>query len=186
MKRLIALLAVLAATSAIVAGSALAGGGSVTCTDNNMAGKTINSNVTVPAGANCDLSWSTVNGNVSVAGKLTTFGITHFTKNVSVVGGSFAAANWGVTIDGNLSFLNPAVYSYNGFWGNQGGTSNLVKGNLTYSITSDTVYPDYQSPLLYFGGGTTVNGNFTYSDLGTGFPGHLDKGGLTVLGGNNV
>jgi hypothetical protein len=48
------------------------------------------------------------------------------------------------------------------------------------------VYPDYQSPLLYFGGGTTVNGNFNYSDLGTGFRGHLDQGGLTVLGQSNV
>jgi hypothetical protein len=164
--------------------SAAPGGGGTTCTDNSMAGKTIATNVTVPAGARCDLSWSTIKGNVTVNGDLVTYGQTTFEKNVSVDRGSFAAMNWDVTINGNLSFVNPATYSYNGFWGDY--SPNVVKGNLTYTITSDTVYPDYQSPLLYFGGGTRVNGNFTYSDLGTGFAGHLDQGGLTVLGSTNV
>jgi hypothetical protein len=175
----IAVVAMFAVPSVAMAAPAT---GSTTCTDSSdLQGKVINSNVTVPAGATCNLSWSDIKGNVAVNGSLVTYGQTHFEKNVSINGGSFAAMNWGVTIDGNLSFLNPAVYSYNGFWGNQGGTSNLVKGNLTYTITSDTVYPDYQSPLLYFGGGTTVNGTFNYSDQGSGFPGHLDKGGLNVL-----
>jgi hypothetical protein len=180
MKRIALVAALLGAIFAFAGNAMAAGGGSYTCTDSSKAGQTINSNVTVPAGANCDLSWSTVNGNVSVAGSLTTYGITTFNGNVSVTGGSFAAANWGVTINGNLSFTNPATYSYNGFWGNQGGTSNLVTGNLTYTITNAVAYPDYQSPLLYFGGGTRVNGSFNYTDQGTGFKGHLDQGGLTV------
>jgi hypothetical protein len=189
MKRISLIAALLGATIFAFAGSAIAAPGAtgnVNCTDNSLAGKVINSNVTVPAGATCDLSWSDIKGNVSIAGTLTTYGMTTFEKNVSVVGGSFGAANWGVTIDGNLSFLNPATYSYNGFWGNQGGSTNLVKGNLSYTITSDTVYPMYQSPLLYFGGGTTVDGNFSYSDQGTGFPGHLDQGGLNVLGQTSI
>jgi len=33
-------------------------------------------------------------------------------------------------------------------FGNQSGTTNMVKGNLTYTITS--------APYLYFGGGVTV------------------------------
>jgi len=168
--------------------------GSVSCSGNSLAGTTIASNVNVPAGATCDLSWSDVKGNVSVSGSLINYGATTFEKNVAVnPGGSFIASNWGVTISGNLSYLNPATYSYNGFFGNYGfgpgdayGHYNVVKGNLTYTITSDTAYPDYQSPLLYFGGGTTVGGNFTYSDHGIGFPGHLDQGGLKVVGSTNI
>ena len=181
MRKLIMSIAFLAMLAVPAVAMAAPAPGSTTCMDGSLQGRTISTNVTVPAGATCNLSWSDVKGNVTVNGSLVTYGTTEFEKNVSVVGGSFAAANWGVTIDGNLSFLNPAVYSYNGFWGNQGGSSNLVKGNLTYTITSDTVYPDYQSPLLYLGGGTTVNGSFNYSDQGSGFAGHLDRTGLTVL-----
>ena len=185
-KRIIPVLVVGAAL--VVPAASMAGGtGSTTCTDNSLAGKTITTNVTVPAGAHCDLSWADIQGNVSVSGGLTTFGVTHFEGNVTVnPGGSFAAANWGVTIDKNLSITDPATYSYNGFWGNQGRTTNLVKGNVTYTITSATQYPDYQSPLLYFGGGTTVGKNFIYSDRGTGFKGHLDTGGLIVSGTSNI
>ena len=184
MKRLFALLAgpVLAASVWAVAAppAGAEATGTTTCTSSsNLAGKTISTNVNVPAGATCDLSWSDVQGNVSVQGTLKTYGITTFEKNVSVTGGSFAAANWGVTINGNLSFVNPAAYSYNGFWGNY--SANEVKGNLSYTIDSSTAYPCYQSPLLYFGGGAKVDGNFNYSDQGTGFAGHLDQGGLNVV-----
>jgi len=180
MRKLIMGIAVVAMFAIPSIATAAPATGSTTCTDSSdLQGKVIPGNVTVPAGATCNLSWSDIKGNVAVNGRLVTYGQTHFEKNVGVTGGSFAAANWGVTIDGNLSFLNPAVYSYNGFWGDY--SPNVVKGNLTYTITSDTVYPDYQSPLLYFGGGTTVNGSFNYSDQGSGFAGHLDTGGLKVL-----
>jgi hypothetical protein len=145
-------------------------------------GTVISNNLIVPAGVDCRLGWDEVQGNVSVAGNLLTFGKAHFDKNVTVSrGGSFAASNWGVTIDGNLSITNPGVYSYNGFWGNY--SANEVKGNVTYTITSDMTYPQYQSPLLYFGGGTKVDGNFTYSTAGVG---HLDQGGLQVIGTTNI
>jgi hypothetical protein len=163
------------------------GNGSVKCTDSSLAGTTINSNVTVPAGAHCDLSWADVKGNVSISGDVTNYGATHYEGNVTVnPGGSFAAANWGITIDKSLTITDPRTYSYNGFWGNQGGTTNEIKGDVTYTITSAANYPNYQSPLLYFGGGTKVDGNFTYSDQGVGFPGHLDTGGLTVLGTQSI
>src|SRR5262249_21728977 len=64
--------------------------GSTICTDNSLAGQKVTTNVTVPAGARCDLSWADVQGNVAVSGDLVTFGQTHFAKNVSVTGGSFA------------------------------------------------------------------------------------------------
>jgi hypothetical protein len=141
----------------------------------------VTTNLVVPPGAFCGLAGNEVQGNVTVQGSLVVYGGV-FDKNVSVTGGLFKGVNNGVTINGNLSFQDPAVGSYNGFWGNQGGSTNIVKGNLSYTIDSSTSYPLYNSPLLYFAGGTTVNGNMSYSDQGTGWPGHLDKTGLQVLG----
>ena len=164
-KRVIPVLVAAAALVVPAASMAAPGAtGSTACTDNSLAGTTIKTNVTVPAGARCDLSWADVQGNVSVNGSLVTYGITHFAKNVAVnPGGSFAAANWGVTIDGNLSITDPAANSGNGFWGDYSG--NMVKGNLSYTITptAAAAYPEYQWPYLYFGGPTAVNGSVTYS-----------------------
>jgi hypothetical protein len=126
--------------------------------------RTITSNINVPAGARCDLSWADVQGNVTANGEVVTFGVTHFAKNVTVnPGGSFAAANWGVTIDGNLTITDPAANSGNGFWGDY--SPNTVKGNINYTITptAAAAYPQYQWPYLYFGGPTTVAKGVTYS-----------------------
>src|SRR5262249_3149521 len=126
---------VIAAAALAVPTTSMAAGGNTTCTDNSLAGKTISTNVTVPAGASCALTWAHVHAgnNVTVYGDLVTFGITHFAKNVTVMpGGSFAAANWGVTIDGNLSITDPAANSGNGFWGDY--SKNSVKGNVSYTI----------------------------------------------------
>ena len=160
-----------------------AGTGMTTCTGDLPSGSVITTNLNVPAGASCRLFGNEVKGNVSVQGSLVAFGAT-FDRNVSVTGGSFAGENWGVTVKGNLSFVDPATYSYNGFWGNY--SHNTVDGNLSYVIDSSTAYPCYQSPLLYFGGGTNVNGSFNYSDQGTGFAGHLDQGGLHVVGSQSI
>jgi hypothetical protein len=181
MRKQILAVPVVATLAALAVPSLASAAAPTTCTDNSLAGTTINNAVFVPAGATCDLSWANVatGYNVTVSGNLVTYGKTHFGKNVIVnPGGSFAASNWGDTIDGNLSITDPATYSYNGFWGNY--SPNVVHGNVDYKITSAMAYPMYQSPLLYFGGGVQVDGNFSYSDLGTGFPGHLDTGGLTA------
>jgi hypothetical protein len=157
--------------------------GTTTCTGDLPSPSVITTNLNVPAGATCRLFGNEVKGNVTVQGSLVAFGAT-FDRNVSVTGGSFAGENWGVTVKGNLSFVDPATYSYNGFWGNY--SHNTVDGNLSYVIDSSTAYPCYQSPLLYFGGGTTVNGSLSYSDQGTGFAGHLDTGGLNVVGSKSI
>jgi hypothetical protein len=176
--------AAVAAASLAVPALASAQVGNTPCTDSSLAGTTVTSNITVPAGATCDLSWADLQKNVEVYGSLVTFGQTHFEGNVTVhPGGSFAAANWGVTIDKNLQFTDPATYSYNGFWGNY--SANVVKGSITYTLDANANYPMYQSPLLYFGGGVTA-GSFTYSDTSVGFPGHLDTGGLHVTGASSI
>ena len=176
----------LGTTAASAAANPNAGtNGTTTCTTDGLSPSVITTNLNVPAGATCRLYGNEVKGNVSVQGSLVAFGAT-FDRNVSVTGGSFAGENWGVTIKGNLSFVDPATYSYNGFWGNQGGTTSTVDGNMSYVIDSRTASPCYQSPLLYFGGGTTVNGSFNYSDQGTGFAGHLDQTGLHVVGSKSI
>jgi hypothetical protein len=157
--------------------------GMTTCTTDGLSPSVITTNLNVPAGATCRLYGNEVKGNVTVQGTLAAFGAT-FDRNVSVTGGSFGGSNWGVTIKGNLSFVDPATNSQNGFWGNY--SPNTVEGNLSYVIDSSTAYPCYQSPLLYFGGGTTVNGSFNYSDQGTGFAGHLDQTGLHVVGSKSI
>ena len=185
MKKRIALVVAMLGAIFAFAGSAVAAPPPPTsCTDNSYASKTTTKNFDVPAGATCDLSWATINGNVTVEGSLVTYGTTTFNGNVTVnPGGTFAASNWGVKINGNLLITNPE--GANGFWGNQGGTSSEVTGNLTYTLTRD--YPLYQQPYIYFGGGTKIDGNFTYNTGGRIGPpgwGYItapDPTGLTVV-----
>jgi hypothetical protein len=173
----------------VASASASAVTGTTSCNSDVQSPPVITTNLDVPAGATCRLFGTEVKGNVSVEGSLTAFGAL-LDQNVSVnPGGSFAQVNHPVTIRGNLSFLDPAANSQNGFWGDEYGlAASTVKGNVSYVIDSNTIYPCYQSPLLYIGGLTTtfVNGNFSYSDQGTGFPGHLDAGQLSVLGKMSV
>jgi hypothetical protein len=71
-----------------------------------------------------------VKGNVDVYGTLSNFGASHFEGNVTVhPRGWFRASNWGVTIDKNLSWTDPATYSENGLNGTYGGP-NVVKGQI--------------------------------------------------------
>jgi hypothetical protein len=158
--------------------------GNTNCTGDGTMSGTVTSNVTVPAGATCVLYGADLQKNIDVYGALKTFGPIHFEGNINVhPGGSFAAANWGVTIDKDLAFTDPATYSYNGFWGNY--SPNIVKGSITYTLDANANYPMYQSPLLYFGGGVKA-GSFTYTDQSVGFPGHLDTGGLNITGATSI
>jgi hypothetical protein len=185
MKKRIALVAALLGAIFAFAGNAMAAPTPVYCSDSNLQGTTINKQVVVPANTTCDLSGATVNGGVTVYGTLWTHYMTTFNGNVNVMpNGQFYAVNWGDTINGSLSFTDPATYSYNGFFGNYSPT--LITGQLNYTITNATNYPPSQAPMLYFGGGVTVNGNFTFSDQGQGQHRVLDQGGLTVLGHTTI
>jgi hypothetical protein len=164
MMRKILIAATMAAVSLAVPSLASAAG-NVPCT--NGSGQTINANVTVAAGQTCRFS-GTINGNLTVNGTGTMLmqgG--EVTGNVNVSpGGLFQGYNYGVTIDKNLNITNPAsdspIGGSNGFYGNQAGTTNLVKGNVNYTLTYGT-YGLWSWPSLYFGGGTTVGGIINYS-----------------------
>jgi hypothetical protein len=180
-----------AAVSLAVPALSSAAVGNVKCDGNPGLSGTVTSNVTVQPGAVCVLYGADLQKNIDVYGTLKTFGQIHFEGNVNVhPGGSFAASNWPVTIDKDLSITDPAANSQNGFWGDYQYDSdsgrifersdlhlNVVRGSINYTIDANANYPMYQSPLMYFGGGVTA-GSFTYLDQGVGFPGHLDTGGL--------
>jgi hypothetical protein len=162
MRKLI-MTAVAVASLAVPAASMATGGGNVNCT--NGSNQTINANVTVSAGQTCRFS-GTINGNLTVNGTMLMQG-GEVTGNVTVnPGGLFQGYNYGVTIDKNLTITNPASESpiggSNGFYGSQGGTTNQVKGNVSFTLNSG-VYAPYTWPALYFGGGTTVGGVVNYS-----------------------
>jgi hypothetical protein len=188
------LIAAIGIAAFVVPSSALGTVGSTTCQAAGTSGSTwdgtptwdvsgtVATNFTVPAGSrHCRVFGADIKGNTSVGGSLEAFGGT-FEKNVGVVGGSFGAVNHGVTIDGNLSFLDPAANSANGFWPPD-DTINLLKGNLSYTIDSNASYPCYGWPALYLGS-VTVDGNFNYT--GYTFNDHLYTSGLTLLGSQSV
>src|SRR5215471_4972670 len=141
MKRIALVAAVLGATLFAFAGSAVSAPtpGPTTCpnatpgTTSFPEGFVIPANLTVPAGVDCRLGWGEVVGVSNVSGNLYTFGQVHFDKNVNVnAGGSFAASNWGVTIDQSLNITDPAANSGNGFWGDY--SPNVVNGSINYTI----------------------------------------------------
>jgi hypothetical protein len=188
------LAAVTAAVCLIVPAAAMAGGAtnSTTCAAAGVPGVaydgtpttdvfgTVATNFTVPAGAPLCRVYGEIKGNTSVAGTLKAFGGT-FDGNVSVNGGSFSADNSAVKINGNLSFVDPAANSQNGFW--PGATGSLVTGNLSYMIDSNASYSCYAWPQLYLHG-ITVNKNFTYT--GYTFNNHLDADLTGVVGSKTI
>jgi hypothetical protein len=184
LKRLFVLLAALAALSAVIAGSAFAGGGTTTCTGGQITGP-INNNLDIPAGARCFVGYPTeVKGNVTVEGSLISFGAT-FDKNVTVTGGTFKAENGGTTILGNLTITGSAGdptdprgdFPGNGLWGVQPPDGPLnainISGNVTYTGNS--------APF-YVGNQVFVGGNFT-SSLNTSW---VDATLLHVGGQKNI
>jgi hypothetical protein len=123
------------------------------------------------------LMGTTFSGNILVQGDLFVSAAT-INGNVTVAnGGHIEFDNYGSTVNGNLTIVDPAANSQSGFWADLGGTSSLVTGNVTYTIDSNASYPQYQSPLLYLYN-VHVNGNLDYSDFGPGFTGHLYNGAV--------
>jgi hypothetical protein len=167
-KFIVAATAIAALAVPAIAPAVSSAAGSVTTCDHDMSGQTVpGGTIDVPKGTICNLTNANISANLTVEGELVSFGGV-FPKNVTVnEGGQFEAMNNGVEIDGNLSITNPGIGSPwsgngNGFWGNQYGTSNLVKGNVSFTM-DPSKYQDYTWPYLYFGGGTKVNGTLTYN-----------------------
>jgi hypothetical protein len=154
MKKFFVLLAALAATSAVVAGSAFAAPYTTTNCNSNMGTSWQEvGNLTVNAGDTCRfwghvagaltvngthvMDGSTIDGNTSVGttGNLWTSN-THFKGNVGVNGGQIQFDNTPSTLDRNLGISNST--GYNGFW-----APVTIKGNYSYT---NNVHPAYGAP----------------------------------------
>jgi hypothetical protein len=161
MKRLFVLLAALAATSAIVAGSAFAGSGTFTCggTSDNpqvIADTITASNLDVPAGTVCNIVHGEVTGTVTVEGQLNAYGSWNgppvkFDKTVTVDGGTINVGNGGINVLGNLTIKNSAG---NSIINTETGAST-IGGNLTFTNNSGHLFVGY--------GWTNVAGTFSWS-----------------------
>jgi len=122
--------------------------GSTTCNtgSDSWSNLTIETNLSVPAGATFRLSGVKVMGNVSVAGDLLANGVT-FYKNVSVDGGSLQVGSWGATFRGNLSINNSPGSQVaggavqDGFWTAYADT--YVCRNFSYSYDLTYTGPKY-------------------------------------------
>jgi hypothetical protein len=179
-----ALAAALLGTTAASAGAnpnANPGNGAVVITsqaqaDQLMAQGVINKNVDVPQGADVQLRWVDIKGNLSVEGKLS-LASSQIEGNANVSGpgaGLSLFNNPGNHFWRNLTVDTAGGY-YDGSWINTGlGTysdGQQVDGNLTFTNNTGS--------RLSLNGTMNVNRNFTYS--GNAQP-YVSNGELTVLG----
>jgi hypothetical protein len=181
MKRMLVLLTVLGAASAVFAAMAFAGGGTTvasaaTCNaDNNYTLLGTSNNVDIPAGVFCYLSGE-FQGNVTVEGFAAPLAAT-FDKNVTVTAGWIVALGYGATeFKGNLN-ISGSNYGMS-------GDNALFAYYAPITIDGNLNYVGNSVPLLVAGPNAVhVLGNFTYS--GTTVPWDASQP-LTVLGQSSV
>jgi hypothetical protein len=187
MKKLFVVFTALAATAAVVAGSALAGGSTnKVCTQGEWVTSPVTGTLDVPAGVRCFLT-TEVKNTATVEGSLIAFGAT-FDKNVTVTGGTFKAENGGTTILGNLTItgsagdqIDPARddFAGNGLFGGNGSNPYYqpihIVGNFTYTGNSAPLYVGYDDGKVNVDGNFTYNTNTSWMNVGLGsrlFVGH--------------
>jgi hypothetical protein len=143
-------------------------------------GGLINKNVDIPQGADVQLRWVDIKGNLSVEGKLS-LTASQIEGNAEVSG---PGAGLSLFNDPGNHFwrdltVNGAGGYYDGSWINTGlGTysdGQRVDGNLTFTNNTGS--------QLSLNGSMTVNGNFTYS--GNALP-YTTNGELTVGGQQSI
>ena len=173
------------AASAAANTNANPGNGAVTVTtqaqaDSLMAQGTINKNVDVPQGADVQLRWVDIKGNLSVEGKLS-LASSQIEGNATVSG---PGAGLSLFNDpGNHFYRNLTVNGaggyYDGSWINTGlgiySNGQQVDGSLTFTNNTGS--------RMSLNGSMTVNGSFTYS--GNALP-YVSNGELTVLGSSSI
>jgi hypothetical protein len=178
----VGLAGVIAAGPAFAAGNPGNGGVTVATqaqADQLMAqGGAINKNVDVPQGADVQLRWVDIKGNLSVEGKLA-LASSQIEGNANVSG---PGAGLSLFNDPGNHFhrdliVNGAGGYYDGSWINTGlgvySNSQQVDGSLTFTNNTGS--------RMSLNGSMTVNGSFTYS--GDALP---YAGGLTVNGQQSI
>ena len=167
------------AASAAANTNANPGNGAVTVTtqaqaDQLMAQGTINKNVDVPQGADVQLRWVDIKGNLSVEGKLS-LASSQIEGNATVSG---PGAGLSLFNDpGNHFYRNLTVNGaggyYDGSWINTAlgvySNNQQIDGNLTFTNNTGS--------RMSLNASMTVNGNFTYSGNALPYAGGLTNGG---------
>ena len=173
------------AASAAANTNANPGNGAVTVTtqaqaDSLMAQGTINKNVDVPQGADVQLRWVDIKGNLSVEGKLS-LASSQIEGNTDVSGPGAGLSLFNgpshfwrdVTVNGAGGF-------YDGSWLNSSlktsSDGQQIDGSLTFTNNTGSRLSYNADP-----GSMTVHGSFTYS--GNALP---YAGGLTIHGQQNI
>jgi hypothetical protein len=194
MRKIFTRLAVTASAAAVAglgllsvgAGSALAsnpGNGAAVVTtqaqaDTLMAQGTINKNVDVPAGADVQLRWVDIKGNLSVEGKLS-LASSQIEGNASVSGPSAGLSLF--NDPGNHFYRNLTVNGAGGYYDGSFINTSLGVYSNGQQIDGSLTFTNNTSSRMNLSGSMTVNGDFTYS--GNALP---YAGGLTVLGNQYI
>jgi hypothetical protein len=142
-------------------------------------GLAINKNVDVPQGANVQLRWVDIKGNLSVEGTLS-LASSQIEGNTDVSGPGAGLSLFNgpshfwrdVTVNGAGGF-------YDGSWLN----SSLKTSSDGQQIDGSLTFTNNTSSGMDLSGSLTVNGSFTYS--GNAIP-YTPNGELTVLGSQSV
>jgi hypothetical protein len=147
-----------------------------------MAQGSITKNIDVPAGADVQLRWFTVNGNVTVEGHLS-MASDVVNGNVTVTGsGSGGIDGSGLTLFNNASHItgNLTVTGSGGYWGgNMYGWTLFDNADGTSQVDGYLAFQNNAGALYASNGGLHVAGKFTASGNDMS---HWTKDGLTVSG----
>jgi hypothetical protein len=142
--------------------------------DQWMAQGVINKNVDVPAGANVQLRWVDIKGNLSVEGKLS-LASSQIEGNAYVSGPGAGLSLFNAP--GNHFYGNLTVYGAGGYYDN----SNINTGLGVYSngqqVDGNLIFANNTGSQMNLSGSMTVNRNFIYA-----LNAHAYGGGLTVSG----
>jgi hypothetical protein len=183
-----ALAAVLLGTTAASAATnpnANPGNGAVVITSQSQAdtlmntnGGLINKNVDVPQGADVQLRWVDIKGNLSVEGKLSLASSQiEGNANVSGPGAGLSLFN----DPGNHFWRNLTVNGAGGYYDGSSINTGLGVYSNGQQVDGSLTFTNSTGSRMSLNGSMTVNGNFTYS--GNALP---YAGGLTVLGSSSI
>jgi hypothetical protein len=169
------------------AGSAYAanpGNGAVVITSQAQAeqlmaqGGVINKNVDVPAGADVQLRWVDIKGNLSVEGKLALASSQiEGNANVSGPGAGLSLFN----DPGNHFYRNLTVNGAGGYYDGSWINTGLGTYSNGQQVDGSLIFTNNTGSRMSLNSSMTVNGSFTYS--GNALP---YAGGLTVLGNQSI
>ena len=141
----------------------------------------INKNVDVPQGADVQLRWADIKGNLSVEGHLS-LASSQIEGNANVSGPGAALTLF--NDPGNHFYRNVTVNGAGGYYlGRSWPLEGLDVHSNGQQIDGSLTFANNAGSMLDLSGSMTVNGSFTYS--GNALP-YVSNGELNVLGSSSI